>query len=306
MAGLEPTISWLRVQYLSHSPTCICSPINFNCVFGTILELFATPEEDTWTGPDLTHQQELQLYYATWIFYIWIVAYSCQVLWITVGLLANWCNCESGTKTRRWLHLHTTPLTVYVCVLVGGPPGILGWLFLFTSDRNDFVLYAPLCLLWALLFFHGALVISLGTLRRNLYTLLEVRAKAILFFSRILVQNGLGVITSWLTAVLFYNVALVLKLNEVLDLDGCRYVWLGLVALYVILGFLMDVFIGWGYTSHLLTPYIVTFLCLVQVVLQTMPEKGGAFIFAAVLTTLSCSFMLVKVIMAVKCGRGRH
>ncbi len=234
-----------------------------------------------------------KFYVGPWIFYIWVILYVIQLVWILYG----WeLACRKTRAGNFFEHVPVVPTIVYVLAVLSYA-GFLGWLALWTS--RDYLVYSPLVMLGSTICLYAAMALAVVSLKRYMAVLSNVSGGRYLWEVRLLVHNGLGVAATWATIVLFYSVVLAVEEAGMLPDATEGFIFLSLLGAYTVVWFTLDLSIAQTYVPHLLTPYAVLIVTLVMVLMKTGEGFTYYFIYAIVMLIVTAVLFLVRISMAI-------
>lgn len=265
-----------------------------NVHFSALLtDLFDFERDDLW---ELHHVD----YFPTkWLSYIWAAVYFTQLIWL---LYAMTFICRH--KDVSQLLCAVLPCGSYfLLVLTYG--GISGWLF-YWDRKPDKTEYAVVCLLGACVFCFLSLGAAISRLRSK-HEEMRLEALCDLWAVRALVQNGIAGLAAWITVVLFHGVAVVMLEETSVELSKIQYVFIGILFIYALIWFAMDV-VG-DYTILVISPYLIIVATFVAMAIEGADDREGTkddvrFIMCIALGVVVVVLLLLK--LAISCGREKR
>lgn len=232
------------------------------------------------------YEDSLGLYISKAVFYMWIVNYAVQIIWLLYALEL------SVRQTDNFQFLCERPAVMPASVFIFFMLGLganAGWLALF--DLRDEWKYAPLALLASAVFLHISLGVSLTKLKKYEYFMYSRKLTEDVWLIRVFVQNGLGLYAACNMLVLFYNLLMEGEHYDIIDADKCVYAFVGIVMGYVIVWFVVDSFLARDSMRGLITPYAVCIFALAMVVYHQKDDDSSTKFYVSVVSLAFAGIM---------------
>lgn len=226
------------------------------------------------------------LVYSKWMLFTWVAVYGLQFFWVLYGVELCFRRSKSG---NLYSEVPILPASVFIFFTLA-VAATFGYHLLWTSTK--FGLYAPLAMLGACICSYVAIFLAASSLNRHQVSL-HADAR-LLWEGQWFVQNALGAFAALTTIVLLYQVTSQTDLLYRLGESGPSYLFMGLLQFYILVWLVIDLFLSRQILPYLLTPFFLTILAFIQVVMVHHEDSNHHFLMGAVFLGFTCFLTLVK------------
>ncbi|XP_036409674.1 uncharacterized protein LOC118795350 [Megalops cyprinoides] len=228
-----------------------------------------------------------------WTFSIWGIIYT----WLTAMLVYIFTGlCRRNAYGLMYCSPAVLPYGFFVAWIINMTLNIV-WLFLW--DRE---LMTPGLIVLALVAFTNYLMIFFSCVGLKAYGAWLFKYHDVdLWCLRMLVQNGIGVYTTWTTIATLINLCIVLHYNEGVSKSDAGTVSLSILLTALTAWFVLENFVVEKHVRYIITIYPVVIMALTGNMTKnfdsTKPSRNGIFI--AVLLAIACMMFMVRVMLVV-------
>jgi hypothetical protein len=197
---------------------------------------------------------------ADWVRWMWVALYVYQLV-LTFYVITVICRPHDVSKMLRSC-ISPTSLLVYIL----GLGSLVAWTIL--RDRSGpGAFLIVLTLFGACVFIIIVYSIIIQELAERKLALLA-HCKCDVITTSVLVINGLAAMATWTMILSVYDVSQTLFLYKLMSSTGVRYLWLGVVIGFIIIFFLVEVLFTASAMEYTVTPFMVTALAYVSVIMN--------------------------------------
>ncbi len=149
------------------------------------------------------------------------------------------------------------PASIYI-LFFSSLTTTVGWTFLRDQKEESYSnRFSIVGILLTVIFTYISLGISIYKLACHEKELMEKGLFTDPWIIRVLVHNSLAAHATWATILLFYNIAVVLRVEANIESNVACYITFGLMALFVIIFFVSDIMLIFRMQCIFVLPYIV-------------------------------------------------
>ena len=225
-----------------------------------------------------------------WIFYIHIVVYALQLVWLFYALFAvHWWTSQS--KLHPHLYPPILPCYMYITYFFG-LCGVIGWVILRTLPTLDTYSIIPIAV--SVLLFCIALDGGLRAGGRYTQLIEPGGSHGHMWGVKVVVYNGLSLMVTWVHALTMYSMASLLYDRGIISRHIAEYIAVGIMMAFLALWWTVDVFLTNRVSIGIVTPYLLTTTLFTMSLIKNIHKKNMHFTIGAAFVGLSSLLLLLK------------
>ena len=236
-----------------------------------------------------------------WFFWIWLAVLILQLFWMLYGFTLTWRKEEDMLLYEESA---TMPITIYLLFFLG-VGGNIAWYFVW--GHLGHIQWAAITVSLSALVLHFSLAAAVTALLDGEENLTDLNCSSDITWTQILVHNGIAAYCTWLSIVTMYNIAVLLNVHALISVDYSCSVAFGLIMLYMLVWFVVDILLSGMRLCLVFTPYFLAMLAFVSALTRNISlydittdiSDSLSLVLSGAFLALTALFTVVKIITVI-------